>query len=269
MTTSGAMPQSGNRLVDSHCHFDFPEFDGGRQQLVDQCLDAGLVGIVVPGTTAANWDRIQQLTQRFGLVRGAYGLHPYFINEHRAGHLDDLDQWLGQHDAIAVGEVGLDLYSNDLDLAAQQFWFEAQITIASNHHKPLIIHARKSYDQVVKSIRKAGFIHGGIIHGFSGSLHQAEKLTALGFKIGFGGAVTYERANRLRHTISQLPLEAIVIETDAPDMRPSFAREIANSPLHLPKIADYIAAAAKVPVETLVEASYQNVCSAFNVEFIH
>jgi len=144
-------------------------------------------------------------------------LHPMLIDQHHESHLQDLNQLLSQQKAIAVGEIGLDYFLAQLDKHKQQFFFVEQLRLAKRHQLPVILHVRKAHDEVLMQLRRAQ-LKGGIVHAFSGSEQQAYQYIDLGFKLGFGGALTYERAKKLRRLAASLPLESIVLETDAPDM---------------------------------------------------
>lgn len=260
------------QLIDSHCHIDFPVFDEDRATILADCARLGMGAIVVPGVSCSQWSRMKQVLDLFspyksGVVPNllpAYGLHPCFMVEHTAEHIDRLDGVLEQG-AVAVGEIGLDTFSGSADLPAQLTIFKRQLAIAKNHQLPVIIHSRKTQDLVIKLIRESGLQTGGIMHAFSGSLQQAQRAIELGFLIGFGGAATYDRANRLRSLLRALPLEAIVFETDAPDIPPCFDRKSANSPVNLFKIVEILAEVRQQPVETLWRCSSNNLINLLKI----
>ena len=245
-------------MIDSHCHLDFDCFTDLESTLA-ACKDAGVDHCVVPATTASSWQKIIQISQTHGMVSYAFGLHPYFVNQHSDADLHELSKFVTRNRPAAIGEIGLDYFDDRLDKARQHFLFEEQVKIAIEHELPLILHVRKANDQVFSLLRKLRFEKGGIVHAFSGSLQQAQRFLDLGFVLGFGGASTYSRAKRLHSLIRDLPLDAIVLETDSPDMAPSFARGEINSPANLPEIAALIAAEKPVEVQTLIDASDSNV----------
>jgi len=258
-------------LIDSHCHIDFPQFDESRQDILADCRQKGMSAIVVPGVSCDQWRGMAELVASINVdatdaprLLPAYGLHPCFMSKHDAKHLDQLDAQL-ENGAIAVGEIGLDAFETDKDLPQQMALFRRQLSIAANHHLPIIVHARKTQDLVLKLVRESGFAAGGIMHAFSGSLQQAQRLHEMGFLIGFGGAATYDRARRLRSLLHQLPQDAIVFETDAPDIPPSFSRTRANSPLNLFRIVEMLADVREEPVVELWQFSSKNLIKLFNL----
>ena len=203
-------------LIDSHIHLDFPAFDPDRDSLLATARRAGIRHFVVPSTTRASWSRIRQLAMRFPALSVAYGIHPYFTHAHTLADCRELDRWIAHNPCVAVGEIGLDYYLKELDRAQQASLFEAQLSIARNHALPVILHARKAVEDVILRLRAHG-LSRGIVHSFNGSAVQAGQLIDLGFKLGFGGALTYPGATRLRALVKQLPLDTICLETDAPD----------------------------------------------------
>lgn len=221
------------RFVDAHCHFDFAVFDGRRSQIIEQCQQQGLTALVMPGVSDANWERLRLLCDALPRLWFAPGIHPWWVNQVRESCLDELDRFLGQGHPrlVGIGECGLDRPHGELD---QQYpWFEGQITLARQHGLPLLIHSVRTHDEVAQLLKRQNYTGRALIHGFSGSLQQAERFVSRGFAIGVGGVITYPRANKTRKAISALPLEALVLETDAPDMPPQGVRKGENSPLNL------------------------------------
>lgn len=251
-----------SRWCDSHCHLDFVEL-ASQTKLLTELVKDGCCGIVVPATTAEKFAGIRALANNNpGFVLPAFGLHPYFMQEHTTADLTALSAELDKG-CVAVGEIGLD-FMIDADQQAQTDLFRQQLQLAKEYALPVILHARKSLDEMSAIIKQAKFTHGGIVHAFSGSLVQAQRFIELGFMLGIGGAVTYPRANKLRNTVMALPLSSIVLETDAPDMRPSFISGH-NSPLYLPEIARHIAALRNMPVELLLNRSCENLSRILKV----
>ncbi|MAR93079.1 MAG: TatD family hydrolase [Pseudomonadota bacterium] len=256
------------QLIDSHCHLDFPALDAEREEILQRCSEGGMAAIVIPGVSRSQWPRLHQLVASHAQYQprlfAAYGLHPYFTAEHQPGHVEELDQWL-DNDAIAVGEIGLDAQEDDSDLPQQIELFRQQLSVARNHRLPVIVHARKTQDLVLKYVRESHLETGGILHAFSGSLQQAERAVDMGFKIGFGGAASYERAHKLHRILRALPKEAIVFETDAPDIPPPFAQGEYNRPDHLFRIVELLADVRQEPVAELWRNSTENVCKLFGL----
>ncbi|MCG8529166.1 MAG: TatD family hydrolase, partial [Desulfovibrionales bacterium] len=223
-------------LFDSHCHLDFPCFDMDREQLLQECAAKDISDICLPATESQYWSRLEALLgQHASGVRlwGALGLHPFFLASHRDEHLDELEQRLTERSEhiVALGEVGLDFWLENPDVARQEELFSAQIAMASRYGLPLILHVRKAHDQTASLLRKLRFQEGGIVHAWSGSRQQAEAFLSLGFKLGIGGSVSYDRAKRLRQQVTQMPIESFVLETDAPDIPPVWLRGQRNTPV--------------------------------------
>jgi TatD DNase family protein len=214
---------------------DLPEFDADRDRVIAAAREVGVARIVVPGIHAAGWPGLIGLCRPEDALYPALGLHPVYIDRHRDRHLRDLEGRLADHRLVAVGEIGLDFYLKDLDRDRQLRLFAAQLSIAASAGLPVLIHARKSHDEVLAALHRKRVI-GGIIHAFSGSLQQAFKYVELGFKLGFGGMLTFERSRRLRSLAAELPLNSIVLETDAPDMAVAAHRGERNSPSYLPDV---------------------------------
>ncbi len=206
-------------LFDTHCHLDFERL-GDAEAVLHEAKQAGVVKIMIPSVGALNWQRITELSDQFKSVSYALGLHPYFCSDHKEQHLLELEQRLDKKHSgcVALGECGLDFAVPDLDKAKQLHLFESQIALAAAHNLPMIVHQRKSHQELIKRLKVSQFSCGGVIHGFSGSLQQAHDWIDLGFSIGVGGTITYPRAKKTRETVSRLPLESVLLETDAPDM---------------------------------------------------
>ena len=251
-------------LIDSHIHLDFAAFDEDRDALIGRAADSGIQNFVVPATTIASWELIAQLSLIYPAIKPAYGLHPYFSDTHTLSDCEKLKAWIKTHDNVAIGEIGLDYYRKDLDLAHQRTLFKAQLDIAKKHGLPVILHARKAVEAVIDELRFHQ-ISQGIVHSFNGSFVQAMRLVDMGFKLGFGGAVTYPRATRLRALIKQLPLTAICLETDAPD-QPSLAfRGKRNEPEALLEVLKTIAEIKSIAPEKIAKQTTQNTLSALNI----
>ena len=236
-------------LIDSHCHLDAPEFDPDRQAVIARARAAGVSAQVIPAVDAAGWPKLRAICREHEQLYPAYGLHPMFLSEHRPAHLQELREWLQQGDAVAVGECGLDYFVEGLDQPTQQEYFDQQLILAREFNLPVIVHARRAVDAVIASIRRVGGLRG-VVHSYSGSEEQAQQLWKLDFMIGLGGPVTYERAQRLRRLVVQMPLEHLLLETDAPDQPDADIRGQRNEPARLAGISATIAALRDMdPVE--------------------
>ena len=240
--------------IDTHCHLDAPEFDADRAAVVQRARAAGVRQIVLPAVAAAHFDTVRALAHEHGLSY-ALGLHPLYVDRADDADLDKLEQALHQHRddprLVAVGEMGLDHFVPGLDRARQERFYTAQLKLARNAGLPVILHVRRSADSLLKGLRQVG-VAGGIAHAFNGSQQQAEQFLGLGFALGFGGAVTFERALQLRRLATTLPPSALVLETDAPDIPPHWLYRTAadralsggqgrNEPCQLPRVAAVMA----------------------------
>lgn len=229
------------QLIDAHCHFDFPQFDGRRDAELEQARSRGLRGLVIPGVRRSDWDRVRDTAlAREGLFY-CLGIHPWFVDEHSETDLAELRRLLeGQPEqCVAIGECGLDRLHGNLE--AQWPWFEAQVALADELKLPLVIHSVKTHDEVHGLLNSRQWSGRALIHGFSGSFQQAEKLIDLGCFIGVGGVITHPRARKTRDAIARLPLESLLLETDAPDMAPEGVPKGENSPRYLRDILDALA----------------------------
>ncbi|MGC8121627.1 TatD family hydrolase [Marinobacter sp. VGCF2001] len=254
------------QLVDAHCHFDFPVFDGRRESILAQAAKQGVRALVVPGVRRADWSRVAALGHPECGIWYCLGIHPWFVEEHSPDDLAALKEALSlQPEAcLAVGECGLDALKGDI--SAQEPWFRDQIDIARDLRLPLVIHSVKAHDQVHRALNQACWSSEALVHGFSGSYQQARKLIDLGCFIGVGGVITHQRARKTRETIARLPLEALVLETDAPDMPPAGIARGQNSPTCLPVIFDALVQLRREPPEALAAALLANVARLYRTD---
>lgn len=227
-------------LVDSHCHIDASEFDPDRPDVLKRAADAGVTWIVAPAVTAASWPTLKAVADAYPQVIPAYGLHPMFLDAHRSEHLTQLRDWIDTERPCAVGECGLDHWVGDLDPQQQREILIGQLKLAREFDLPVVLHARKALDEVMGLLRRIGGLRG-VLHSFSGSQQQAEQLCDMGFLLGIGGPVTYARASRLRSIVRTLPIEYLLLETDAPDQPDSGIRGLRNEPARLLEILRVIA----------------------------
>lgn len=227
-------------LVDTHCHLDAAEFDHDRDAVIARARQAGVARQVVPAVDAAGWPKLREVCSPGTGLHPAYGLHPMYLSAHRDEHLSWLREWIERERPVAVGECGLDYFIEELDRDTQSRYFEAQLRIAHDFDLPVIVHARRAVDAVIAAIRKVGKLRG-VVHSYSGSVEQAQQLWNLGFLIGLGGPVTYDRANRLRKLAAAMPIEYLLLETDAPDQPDAGIRGQRNEPARLTDVLTVIA----------------------------
>jgi TatD DNase family protein len=249
----GTHRQAGG-WIDSHCHLDAPEFDGDRDAVVARAVAAGVTQMVLPAVELANFESVRLLAHRHGLAY-ALGIHPLYVDRAADADLDHLQAALAQHRGdprlVAVGEIGLDHFVPGLDLQRQRHFYLAQLKLARDAGLPVILHVRRSADTLLHGLRRID-VAGGIAHAFNGSAVQAQQFVGLGFKLGFGGAMTFERALQIRAHATTLPETALVLETDAPDIPPHWLYRTAaereagassrNEPAELPRIAQTLCA---------------------------
>ena len=260
--------------IDTHCHLDAPEFDADRPSVCERACAAGVVLQVIPAVASAHFDAARELAHATGHVY-ALGLHPLYVEREPTDGLDRLAQALRQHHTderlVAVGEIGLDGFVPGLDWAVQERFYAAQLAMAREIELPVILHVRRSADALLKHLRRSG-VRGGIAHAFNGSEQQARAFIDLGFRLGFGGAMTFDRALQIRRLAQTLPAESIVLETDAPDIPPHWLYRTAaeraqglgsrNEPAELPRIAETLAALRGWTLDEVAAITTANACAA-------
>ena len=234
-------------IVDTHCHLDVADFDHDRDEVLDHCHSIGISKIIIPAIESKTWSNVLDLCQSNKGLYPALGLHPVFISQHQPDDINKLEKLLEKESPVAIGEIGLDFYLKEPDKDKQLALFEQQLLVAKKHDLPVILHVRKAHDQVLQLLSKIK-VKGGFCHAFNGSMQQAEKYIKLGFKLGFGGTLTYENSTKIQALAKALPLSAIVLETDAPDMVVESHRGQRNSPEY---ITESLAALAKVRGEDI------------------
>nr|WP_295771371.1 TatD family hydrolase [Rhodoferax sp.] len=270
--------------IDTHCHLDAPEFDADRAAVRAAAQAAGVAHCVIPAVERSNFDTVRALAHAGG-DSYCLGIHPLYVARAKPDDLAVLETHLQAHHAdprlVAVGEIGLDYFVPELTQSPlreqQEQVYRAQLRLARQFGLPVVVHVRRSADRLLKHLRELGTngpAWSGVAHAFNGSEVQAREFIKLGFKLGFGGAVTYERALQLRHLAQTLPLESIVLETDAPDIPPHWlyttvqdrqngAAQGRNAPAELPRIAAVVAQLRGMSVEALAAATTHNACQAF------
>ncbi|MES2858045.1 MAG: TatD family hydrolase [Pseudomonadota bacterium] len=251
-------------LVDSHCHFDAFEFDTDRVAAHARALAAGVARQVVPAVDAASWPKLKQVCAGLPGLYPAYGLHPMYLAAHQPAHLDLLREWIARERPVAVGECGLDFFVEGLDAQVQAVYFDGQLRIARDFDLPVIVHARRAVDAVIAAFRRIGGLRG-VVHSFSGSAEQAAQLHKLGFMLGIGGPVTYERARRLRDVVARMPIDQLLLETDAPDQPDANHRGERNEPAYLTKVLEVVATLRGVPPDQVAAATSANAVRLFNL----
>lgn len=265
-------------FIDTHCHLDAPEFGAEMPVLRARAAERGVAMCVIPAVAVFNFSTVRELAHAQGDAY-ALGIHPLCTGKAKDEDLEALDAELAARRddprLVAVGEIGLDYFVEGLDGEKQERFFHTQLQLARRHGLPVLIHVRRSVDKVLKHLRQTagGKPWQGIAHAFNGSEQQAGACIELGLKLGFGGAVTFERALQLRRLASTLPMESIVMETDAPDIQPHWlyrtqAQRDAgepqgrNEPAELPRIAEVVAQLRGIAIDALAEATTGNAVAA-------
>ncbi len=244
-------------LVDTHCHLDVPEFDADRDAVVARAREVGVTRQIVPAIEANTWPALRDACARDDGLFPAYGMHPMMIAAHRAAHLRELRDWIERERPVAVGECGLDYWVEGLDHDVQSTYFDGQLALAREYDLPVVVHARRAVDAVMAAIKRVGNLRG-VIHSYAGSEEQARQLADLGFLIGIGGPVTYERAKRVRRVAATVPLETLLLETDAPDQPDCAHRGQRNEPARIVRVLETIAALRDEDPAVIAEATTRN-----------
>lgn len=250
-------------FIDTHCHLDAAEFDADRDAEYARAVAGGVTTLVIPSVSHESFAAVAATCARYPGCLPAWGLHPMYIGVHRPAHLADLRAQIETQRPVAIGEIGLDRFV-DLDYPTQEYFCIAQLKIAREFDLPVLLHCRRANDDLLKHLRRIG-VRGGIAHAFNGSPQQADAFIKLGFKLGFGGAFTWPRANNLRRLAADLPLEAIVLETDSPDMPPVWVGRGRNAPGELPRIAQTLAELRGIDLATVAQATTRNARELFGL----
>ena len=245
------------RLFDSHSHLDVPEFDGDRAAVLSRAQAAGVREQLVPAVDHDTWPGLRDACALGPGLYPAYGLHPVYLERHRPGHVRALREWIEREKPLAIGECGLDFFVEGLDLELQRGYFLDQLELAREFELPVVVHARRAVEEVYVTCKRVGGLRG-IIHSFGGSPEQARQLAELGFLLGIGGPVTYERARRLRRLVAEAPIEWLVLETDSPDQPDAGHRGQRNEPARLVEVLETVARLRDESPDAVAEATRAN-----------
>ncbi len=262
--------------IDTHCHLDAAEFDPDRDDVIARARSAGVAQIVIPAVAAGNFDTVRLLAIRHDFTY-ALGIHPLCVMQAKAGDLDTLAEALETHRIdprlVAVGEIGLDYFVEGIHPDTQQHFYLEQLKLAKRAGLPVLLHVRRSADKLLAGLRRVDFPFGGIAHAFNGSEQQAKAFIEMGFKLGFGGTLTFERSLQIRRIAANVPETALVMETDAPDIPPHWLYKTAaeravdpgqarNEPAELPRIAASLAELRGWTLEKTAAITSANACAA-------
>ncbi|WP_250463978.1 TatD family hydrolase [Microbulbifer litoralis] len=248
------------RLIDSHCHFDFDAFDPDRHRVWQQCRQVGVERLVIPAVSPPRWPALRELVAQQRDWYAAIGLHPWWVAETEIAPAElqrQIAQQVAESPCVAIGECGLD-GAIVTPLAEQEPLFRAQLALAGELKLPLIVHACRCHSELLRLLKEYRPSRGGVIHAFTGSPEIAREYWKLGFYLGAGGTITYQRAAKTRRAFAALPLEAILLESDAPDMPLQGHQGQRNSPEYLPHIAAALAGLRGISVARVAEQTRRN-----------
>lgn len=255
------------RFIDTHCHFDFPPFSGAETLSIQRATEVGVCQIIVPSVDAERFSAVLDLANGHPQLYAALGLHPIAIARHTDEGLALLEQLVRGFPPrlVAMGEIGLDAYMDQPQMARQETLLHAQLQLAGRYDLPVILHSRRTHDRLAMMLRRHPLARTGVVHGFAGSYEQARAFIQLGFYIGVGGTITYTRANKTRQAIARLPLERLLLETDAPDMPPSGCQGQPNRPEYLLRTFAALCELRPEPPEQIAEIIYRNSLDLFGL----
>ncbi|MEM0911723.1 MAG: TatD family hydrolase [Pseudomonadota bacterium] len=247
-------------MIDSHCHIDLAAFNHDRAEVIASANKLGITNILVPGLFVKQFKTLLALQEQHTCIDIAFGFHPYFLHHQNGNNIDTnmqaLDDYVSKYrdTVIGIGEAGLDgVISHPFD--NQKRYLNAQLELASRYSLPIILHQRKSHNELIRMLKNTNFAYGGVIHAFSGSAEIAKTYVDLGFKLGIGGTITYARANKTKKAITSVGLDHVLLETDAPDMPLFGFQGQRNTPTRLPMIASKLAEILSVEIDDVVQTT--------------
>ena len=252
-------------MIDSHCHLDDPSFDIDRDDVIQRAVKSGITGIVIPAIRAGDFDRIANLARQHESLKACAGLHPLFLGDHDQAAWDAVCDLADTGSITAIGECGLDYTHRGESRQTQLELFTQHVELAARTDLPLIIHANGAVEAVLQCVRRYSGVRG-VIHSFNGSAEQAAAFLDLGFTLGFGGAITYSRATRLRRLVAELPLESIVLETDAPYQPGELRTGQRNQPAWITEVCETVAHLQNKSVDIVAKATTKNARTLFGID---
>ncbi|MEB5923700.1 MULTISPECIES: TatD family hydrolase [Franconibacter] len=254
------------RFIDTHCHFDFAPFPGDEARSLAQAAQAGVEKIILPAIEAERFATVLSLAEEHKGIHAALGLHPIVIYKHNDAALALLEHHLQNRPQkmVAIGEIGLDLYMENPLFERQEAILDAQLQLAKRYELPVILHSRRTHDKLAMHLKRHDLPRKGVVHGFAGSLQQAQRFVEMGYRIGVGGTITYPRASKTRNVIAQLPLSALLLETDAPDMPLNGFQGQPNRPERVNGVFDVLCELRPEPPELIADTILQNTLQLFD-----
>ncbi|PCI09297.1 MAG: DNAase [Gammaproteobacteria bacterium] len=251
-------------LIDSHCHLDFSIFDDDRSQILQRASTNNINNIIIPGTQSMYWNRIKKLCSQYAQLHACYGLHPYWINNHNKTDIKQLNAYVSLNKPVALGECGLDFRPQQADKKTQRYFFEAQLDIAEQHRLPVVIHSVKATETVISTLKQYKNLTG-MIHSYSGSAEQARQLIDLNFFISVSGSVTYNNAKKIQAVVKSIPLNRLLLETDAPDQTDQKNIGKRNEPAYLINTLKKISQLKQIPETVIAKQTTENACLLFSI----
>lgn len=258
-------------MIDSHCHLDFDVFDQDREQVLADARASGVTGFLLPGTQSKRFSRLQSLASSQPDIYYSLGFHPYFLDNSFDYCENSFREILTTHlDAkcaaklVAIGEIGLD-YVINISQDLQRDVFNMQLAMAKEFQLPVVLHHRKSHNDLIKLLKEAKFEYGGVVHAFSGSAYEAKSYVDLGIKLGVGGTITYERANKTKQALKNVGLDNLLLETDSPDMPLNGYQGRRNEPSRVVDVAAHLAALYECSVDEVARKTDDNFVKVFKV----
>lgn len=256
-------------IIDTHIHLDDNRFDCDRDAVYQRAIDNGVMAMVVPAVTSARWTHVDSISNNYKNVFATAGLHPVFCDDHKTTDLDRLEKKLHDNAHVAIGECGLDGFIKNTPLSLQKIYFSAQLELGKQFGMPVIIHAREAVEEVILLLRHHALNNkngNGVIHSYNGSLQQAHRLIDLGYKLSFGGPATYTRSHKIHTLIKKLPIESMMLETDAPDQPTMDNRGNRNEPAFVSKVLNTVATLRNQSPKEIAESSNNNAQQLFGLQ---
>ena len=252
-------------IFDTHAHYYDEAFDADRDALLASLPGRGVALVVCPGCDLESSRQSIALAERYGFLYAAAGYHPENLEGAALSDLDAVKALCAHPKVVAVGEIGLDLFGDDPQFERQQWLLAEQLKLAKRYDLPVILHSRRTHDKLAMHLKLHDLPRSGVVHGFSGSLQQAERFVQLGYKIGVGGTITYPRASKTRDVIAKLPLASLLLETDAPDMPLNGFQGQPNRPEQAARVFDVLCELRPEPADEIAQALLNNTYTLFNV----
>jgi TatD DNase family protein len=252
------------KLIDSHCHLDFPVFDSDRDQVLQRAIENNISDIVIPGTQSVYWSRIKDICNTSKHLHACYGLHPYWADIHQDEDIESLNNFIDVNKPVAIGECGLDFRKQQADKKIQLHFLEAQFAIACDRNLPVVVHAVNATETIIQTIKNFKNLHG-MIHSYSGSSEQAKQLIALNFLISISGSITFDNTKKIKQVVKEIPLRSLLIETDAPDQADQNNVGKRNEPAYLINTVKAIAELKQTTINNIAEQTTANAKKLFGI----